>query len=269
MASLPEQEKEVGKERLLQPWSRGCGRGVGGGRWAAVARAPCQGGGGSGVSSHKRSGVRSLGVSKSTCPQVKAVLESKVNSFPEVQELLLEVAPREAGQEGTKEGHPALPAQASLSSPSRPITVDIQVNGAMADHQTQALGWGERGEGQGLLGDRGGAGGLSRGGAGSGRQGWQHAAQTHTDHRRQPVAPGPVPVQLGGPAGAGGLTQGHLDLRPQAAVGAAASPPVQGDAGNSENRRWRGSPGLQAAAPPGTHTELGLGQPVEPEGRGV
>lgn len=136
----------------------------------------------------------------------------------------------------------------------------------MADHQPQALGWGEGGEGKGLLGDSDGAWGPGRGRVGSGRQGWRHAAQIHTDHRRQPVAPGPVPVLLGGPAGTGGLTQGHPGLRPQAAVGAAASPLVQGDSGSSENRRRRGSPGLQASAPPGTHPELGLRQPLEPEG---
>lgn len=115
---------------------------------------------------------------------------------------------------GDQEGHPALRAQASLSSPSWPIAVDIQVNGAMADHQPQALGWGEGGEGKGLLGDRDGTWGPRGGRVGSGRQGWHHTAQIHTDHRRQPVAPGPVPVLLGGPAGAGGLNQGHPGLRP-------------------------------------------------------
>lgn len=51
-------------------------------------------------------------------------------------------------------------------------------------------------------------------------------------------------------------------------MGAAASPPVQGDAGSWENWRRQGLPGLQAqaSASPGTHPELGLRQPVEPEG---
>lgn len=55
-----------------------------------------------------------------------------------------------------------------LPGPSQPITVDIQVNRAMADHQPQALGWGEGCKGEGLLGDRDGTWGPSgdRGGSG-------------------------------------------------------------------------------------------------------
>lgn len=143
----------------------------------------------------------------------------------------------------------------------------------MADHQPQALGWGEGSEGKGLLGDGAGAGagawGPDRGGDSSGRWGRGHAAQVHARHIRQPVAPGPVPVLLGGPTGTGALAQGHQGFRPEATAGAAASPPVQGDTGSAENRGCQGPPGLGASAPPGAHSELWLRQPLEPEGHGV
>lgn len=155
---------------------------------------------------------------------------------------------------------------ASLRSLSRPITVDVQVNGAMADHQPQALGWGEGGKGQGLLGDGGRAWGPGRGGGG--RWGRSDPAQVHTHHIRQPIAPGPVPVLLRGPVGTGGWAQGHQGLCTQAAAGATAAPLVQGDAGSAQNGgRW-GPPLLRASAPPGAHSEWGLRQPLEPEGRG-
>lgn len=137
----------------------------------------------------------------------------------------------------------------------------------MADHQPQALGWGEGGKGKGLLGDGGRAWGPGRG-RGS-RWGRGHPAQVHTHHIRQPIAPGPVPVLLRGPVGTGGWAQSHQGLCTEAAAGATASPLVQGDAGSTENGgRW-GPPGLGASAPPGAHPELGLRQPLEPEGRGV
>ena len=138
----------------------------------------------------------------------------------------------------------------------------------MADHQPQALGWGEGREGEGLLGDGDGAWvpGRGEGGDGSGRWGWDHAAQVHTQHIRQPITPGPAPVLLGSPAGAGGLVQGHCHLGLQATVGAAASPLVQGDASSTEKGEHGGPPGLGATASPGTHPELGLRQPLEPEG---
>lgn len=159
----------------------------------------------------------------------------------------------------------------TLSSPSWSITVDIEVNGAVADHQPQALGWGEGCKGKGLLGDGNGAWGPGgdRSGSGSGRWGWGHTAEVHTYHVRQPIAPGPMPVLLGGPAGLGGRAQGHHGLCLQAAVWATASPPVQGDTGSTENRVHGDQPGLGSTAPPGTYSELGLQQPWEPEWRGI
>lgn len=136
----------------------------------------------------------------------------------------------------------------------------------MADHQPQALGWGKGGKGEGLLGDGGRAWGPGRGGGS--RWARSHPAQVHTHHVRQPVAPGPVPVLLRGPVGTGGWAQGHQGLCSQAAVGTTATPLVQGDAGSAENGgRW-GPPLLRASAPPGPHSEWGLRQPLEPEGRG-
>src|SRR3712207_7825040 len=41
----------------------------------------------------------------------------------------------------------------------------------------------------------------------------------HARHIRQPVAPGPVPVLLGGPTGTGDLAQGHQGFRPEATTG--------------------------------------------------
>lgn len=158
---------------------------------------------------------------------------------------------------------------ASLSSSSWPLTVDVQVNGAMADHQPQTLGWAEGGKGEGLLREGGGAWGPNRGGNRGGRQGCSHAAQIHAHHVRQPITPGPVPVLLRGPVGSGGWAQGHQGFCAQAAARATASPLVQGDAGCTEDRERRGPPGLGASAPPGARPELGLRQPLEPEGRGV
>lgn len=160
-----------------------------------------------------------------------------------------------------------------LPGPSQPITVDIQVNGAMADHQPQALGWGEGCKGEGLLGDRDGTWGPSgdRGGSGggSGRWGGGHTAQVHTHHMRQPIVPGPVPVLLGGPAGTRGWAQGHPGLCLQAAVGATASPPVQGDAGSAESWWRRGPAELGASSSAGAYAELGLWQPLEPKGHHI
>lgn len=150
--------------------------------------------------------------------------------------------------------------------------MDIQVDGAMADHQPQALGRGEASKGQGLLGDGAGSWGLrGSGGGGSHRgcwHGWGQAAEVHTHHGRQPVAPGPVPVLLGSPACKGGLAQGHHGLSPQAAVGAAAPPPVYRDADGREGGENGGAPGLGPgpAALPGAHLMLELGQPLQPEG---
>lgn len=160
-----------------------------------------------------------------------------------------------------------------LPGPSQPITVDIQVNRAMADHQPQALGWGEGCKGEGLLGDRDGTWGPSgdRGGSGggSGRWGGGHTAQVHTHHMRQPIVPGPVPVLLGGPAGTRGWAQGHPGLCLQAAVGATASPPVQGDAGSAESWWCRGPAELGASSSAGAYAELGLWQPLEPKGHHI
>lgn len=87
-----------GQGRLLQPCRPGWGWGRGGGS----SQGSLPGWGWLRGQQSQRVRGQIPGVSKPTCPQVKAMLESKVNSFPEVQEFLLEVAPREAGQEGTR-----------------------------------------------------------------------------------------------------------------------------------------------------------------------